>query len=119
MRRASMKPSTRFVAFIPATRIQMRASETYSTVTESLLPPTFMRNVRKPKRGSVALTEPNKTKKRMPELIRAKPEARLMIEPGRLKFFAITRNTVKKAKRVNSERKAESPIPYCVRIAFV
>ncbi len=55
----------------------------------------------------------------MPELIRARPDARLIIEPCRLKFFTTIKTTVKRAKSVSSERKVGSANPVCVIMELV
>ena len=55
----------------------------------------------------------------IPELMRAKPDAKLIIEPGRLKFFTTIKATVTRANSFSSERKVGSASPVCVIMELV
>lgn len=95
-----MKPRTRFVAFSPATASQIRAKETNSTVTVIALPCAGTRKVRKPSLAAGELGDPRRKKKITPEQMRARPDARWIIELGRVKFLTTVRTTISIAKRV-------------------
>ncbi len=114
-----MNPKTKFTAFRTAMPIQARAKETNSAVTVTLLPCAGTKKLRYPTRGSVELAEPSTRKNMIPELMRARPDARLIIEPGRLKFFTTIRATVMSARSVSSERKVGSANPVCVIMELV
>ncbi len=58
-------------------------------------------------------------KNMMPELMRAKPDARLITVPGRLKFLMIMRAIVTMANMVRLERNVGSASPVCVRMELV
>ncbi len=114
-----MKPKTKFADFRTAMPIQAIAKETNSAVTAILLPCTGTKKLRYPRRGCVEFAEPSTRKNMIPELMRARPDARLIIEPGRLKFFTTIRTTVRTAKSVSSERKVGSANPVWVIMELV
>jgi len=58
-------------------------------------------------------------KNMIPELMRANPDARLIIVPGRLKFLMTMSATVTRANMVRYERKVGSARPVCVSMEFV